>query len=178
MPYSSRCMASTGRMAPSRAYSSSPRIPYTGSGVTSSAITMDKIMSSHFFKQAGLPMAFSKAYYLKDGKENIEEDIRKSFTLPVVLKPACEGSTIGIEIVKEEKDLKEAIDRVFSVEPRILQRLSFPETNSPFPCWTAKHCRSFRSVRIRGLMITTPSTPRARQTTSSRLRSRRRSRKR
>ena len=96
------------------------RIPYTGSGVTSSAITMDKIMSSHFFKQAGLPMAFSKAYYLKDGKENIEEDIRKSFTLPVVLKPACEGSTIGIEIVKEEKDLKEAIDRVFSIEPRIL----------------------------------------------------------
>ena len=96
------------------------RIPYTGSGVTSSAITMDKIMSSHFFKQAGLPMAFSKPYYLKDGKENVEEDIGKSFTLPVVLKPACEGSTIGIEIVKEEKDLKEAIDRVFSVEPRIL----------------------------------------------------------
>ena len=60
------------------------RIPYTGSGVTSSAITMDKIMSSHFIKQAGLPMAFSKAYYLKDGKENIEEDIRKSFTLSLI----------------------------------------------------------------------------------------------
>ena len=45
---------------------------------------MDKIMSSHFFKQAGLPMAFSKAYYLKDGKENVEEDIGKSFTLSLI----------------------------------------------------------------------------------------------
>ena len=35
------------------------RIPYTGSGVASSAITMDKIMSSHLFKPAGLPMAHS-----------------------------------------------------------------------------------------------------------------------
>ncbi len=96
------------------------RIPYTGSGVTSSAITMDKIMSSHFFKQAGLPMAFSKPYYVRDGKTQVEKDIRKSFSFPVVLKPACEGSTIGIEIVRNPEDLTAAIDRVFEVEPRIL----------------------------------------------------------
>lgn len=96
------------------------RIPYTGSGVTSSAITMDKIMSSHFFKQAGLPMAFSKPYYLKDGKAQVEKDIRDSFSFPVVLKPACEGSTIGIEIVRNPEDLPSAIDRVFQVEPRVL----------------------------------------------------------
>lgn len=96
------------------------RIPYTGSGVTSSAITMDKIMSSHFFKQAGLPMAFSKPYYLKEGKAEVEKDIRESFSFPVVLKPACEGSTIGIEIVRNPEDLPEAIDRVFQVEPRVL----------------------------------------------------------
>lgn len=96
------------------------RIPYTGSGVTSSAITMDKIMSGRVFKQAGLPMAKSEAFYLKDGKEKAAEEIRRDFTFPVVLKPACEGSTIGIEIVKEEKDLDAALDRVFKVEPRIL----------------------------------------------------------
>ncbi|HBK27079.1 MAG TPA: D-alanine--D-alanine ligase [Dialister sp.] len=95
-------------------------IPYTGSGVTSSAITMDKIMTSHFFKQANLPMADSKPYYLKDGKEAVKADILSHFTFPVVLKPACEGSTIGIEIVRKEDDLEGAIDRVFHVEPRIL----------------------------------------------------------
>ncbi len=96
------------------------QIPYTGSGVTSSAITIDKIMSSHFFKQAGLPMAFSKPYYLRDGKEIVEKDIRENFSFPVVLKPACEGSTIGIEIVRNPEELSAAIERVFTVEPRIL----------------------------------------------------------
>lgn len=96
------------------------RIPYTGSGVTSSAITMDKIMSSHLFKQAHLPMADSKAYYLKDGKAEVKEDILRHFSLPVVLKPACEGSTIGIEIVREKEELAMALDRVFKVESRIL----------------------------------------------------------
>lgn len=96
------------------------RIPYTGSGVTSSAITMDKIMSSHLFKQAGLPMAHSRAYFLKDGKEQVMESILSEFAFPVVLKPACEGSTIGIEIVKQKEDLPAALNRVFKVEPRIL----------------------------------------------------------
>ena len=95
-------------------------IPYTGSGVTSSAITMDKIMSSYLFKQAGIPMAHSKPYYLKDGIVYIMNDIKKEFGLPVVLKPACEGSTIGIEIVKENENLQAALERVFKVEPRIL----------------------------------------------------------
>lgn len=53
-------------------------IPYTGSGVTSSAITMDKIMSSYLFKQAGIPMAHSKPYYLKDGIVYIMNDIKRS----------------------------------------------------------------------------------------------------
>lgn len=96
------------------------RIPYTGSGVTSSAITMDKIMSSHLFKQAGMPMAQSKPYYLQKGEKFVKEDILRNFSFPVVLKPACEGSTIGIEIVRKEEDLNDAIHRVFQVESRIL----------------------------------------------------------
>ena len=96
------------------------RIPYTGSGVTSSAITMDKIMSSHLFKQAGLPMAHSHPYFLKDGKEQVISGILSEFSFPMVLKPACEGSTIGIEIVQKKEDLKAAVDRVFKVEGRIL----------------------------------------------------------
>lgn len=95
-------------------------IPYTGSGVTSSAITMDKIMSAHVFQNAGIPMARSMPFYLKDGMDRVAEIIIDSFSFPVVLKPACEGSTIGIEIVKEENALHDALARAFEVEPRIL----------------------------------------------------------
>lgn len=95
-------------------------IPYTGSGVSSSAITMDKIISSRVFKDAGVRMAFSKPYYLKSGIDTVAKSIEKNFAFPVVLKPACEGSTIGIEIVYEKEKLKAALKRVFAVEARIL----------------------------------------------------------
>lgn len=56
------------------------KIPYTGSGVTSSAITMDKIVSSRIFKQAGLPMSKSQAYYLSEGIDAVEKEILNEFS--------------------------------------------------------------------------------------------------
>lgn len=95
-------------------------IPYTGSGVSSSAITMDKIFTAHIFKEQGIRMAKSMSFKEKEGIDFVNNQILKNFNMPVVLKPACEGSTIGIEIVKESNDLKDAICRVFKVESRIL----------------------------------------------------------
>ena len=95
-------------------------IPYTGSGVTSSAVTMDKIMSCHVFRAEGIRMADSRPYKLSQGIDAVAAEIRKHFTGTVVLKPACEGSTIGIEIVKPGESLEAALSRAFSVEPRIL----------------------------------------------------------
>ena len=95
-------------------------IPYTGSGVTSSAVTMDKIMSCHVFRAEGIRMADSRPYKLSQGIDAVAAEIRKHFTGTVVLKPACEGSTIGIEIVKPGESLEAALSRAFSVESRIL----------------------------------------------------------
>ncbi len=96
------------------------QIPYTGSGVTSSAITMDKIMSSRVFIQAGIRMANSTPYYLKDGIHEVAKNIQVKYEFPIVIKPACEGSTIGVEIIKTAQELEGALKRTFSIEPRIL----------------------------------------------------------
>ena len=95
-------------------------IPYTGSGVSSSAITMDKIFSMRVMKQAGIPMADSMPVYLRDGVEATAEKLLAHFSFPLVIKPACEGSTIGIEIVRKAEDLVPALERAFHVEPRCL----------------------------------------------------------
>ena len=95
-------------------------MPYTGSGVLSSAVTMDKIMSCRLFRAAGLRMADSHPYFLSDGIPFAVKDIAERLTLPVVLKPAREGSTIGIEIVRDASALPGALERVFSIEARIL----------------------------------------------------------
>ena len=59
------------------------KIPYTGSGVSSSAITMDKIISSRVFKDAGVRMAFSKPIGLEIvyEKEKLKEALKRVFAI-------------------------------------------------------------------------------------------------
>lgn len=71
-------------------------IPYTGSGVTASAVAIDKIMTKDVFRQRGIPVAVD---YRPDG----------SVAYPVIVKPSREGSTIGVTIVKEESGLQTAL---------------------------------------------------------------------
>ena len=48
---------------------------------------------------------YKRQYYLSEGIDAVEKEILNEFSFPVVLKPACEGSTIGIEIVREKENL-------------------------------------------------------------------------
>lgn len=87
-------------------------LPYTGSRVLASAITMDKIMTKRVLLQAGIPtpgfLAWTGAEYAT-GKEEIKAAILKELGLPVVIKAPTQGSTIGTFIVREEGELEPAI---------------------------------------------------------------------
>jgi len=86
------------------------KIPYTGSGVLASSCGMNKIISKKIFIASGIPTPPAVFIYRY---ENIEEKIKeiKKIGLPVIIKPKDEGSSIGVEIVKEENNLKEIIER-------------------------------------------------------------------
>ncbi|MBL6426287.1 D-alanine--D-alanine ligase [Maritimibacter alkaliphilus HTCC2654] len=71
------------------------RIPYTHSGVLSSALAMDKERSKEVFSQAGLPIAESRLA----SKDEIEG--RHVMEPPYVVKPYNEGSSVGVYIVAE-----------------------------------------------------------------------------
>ncbi|APC08297.1 D-alanine--D-alanine ligase [Neomoorella thermoacetica] len=87
-------------------------LPYTGSRVLASAITMDKIMTKRVLLQAGIPtpkfLAWTGAEYAT-GKKEIKATILKELGLPVVIKAPTQGSTIGTFIVREERELEPAI---------------------------------------------------------------------
>ncbi len=89
-------------------------LPYTGSGVLASAIAMDKAASKRFFIADGIStpacLIFGKAD-LRD-KGACLEKIKAKFSLPVVLKAASQGSSIGVAIVKEEAALAAALEDV------------------------------------------------------------------
>jgi len=79
-------------------------IPYTGSGVMASALAMDKLRSKQLFKALSLP---TPEYMLLD-KNSDYEYVAATLNLPVMVKPALEGSSIGITKVTEVEEFKSA----------------------------------------------------------------------
>jgi D-alanine-D-alanine ligase len=89
-------------------------IPYTGSGVLASALAMDKEASKKIFIYHGLRVPEFRT--IKKGGHYETPGI----SFPVVVKPAHEGSSIGVSIVKEEGRLKEALNAAFALDDRVL----------------------------------------------------------
>jgi D-alanine-D-alanine ligase len=81
-------------------------IPYTHSGVTASALGMDKTISKTMFQALGLDLIEYRAFAPERAAEIRVRDL--PFGLPCVVKPAGEGSSVGVQIVKEEPRLREA----------------------------------------------------------------------
>ena len=79
-------------------------IPYTGSGVMASAVGMDKWRTKLLWRAAGLPIP--EYAMLKADSDFV--DIEAALGLPLFVKPACEGSSIGISKVKRAGDLRAA----------------------------------------------------------------------
>lgn len=97
-------------------------IPYVGSGVTASALAMDKDKSKKIFSSHGIPVAQSKAYMVNHQSdiESIVNNIEQTFSLPFVIKPNREGSTLGLTIVNETEAIKPAIVNAIQNDDMIL----------------------------------------------------------
>lgn len=93
-------------------------IPYTGSGVMASAVAMNKGIAKVFYERAGIRTIPGVNLSTKD--EYDIESVKAIVGYPCVVKPATEGSSLGLRIVKDGDDLQEAIDYVFSVDDQIV----------------------------------------------------------
>jgi D-alanine-D-alanine ligase len=80
-------------------------VPYTGSGVLGSALSMDKTRSKRVWQSLGLPTP--KFVALPRGAD--VHAAAKEIGFPLIVKPACEGSSVGVTRVFEEKDLDAAV---------------------------------------------------------------------
>ena len=79
-------------------------IPYTGSGVMASALGMDKWRSKLVWQAGGLPIP----EYLMLDEQSKDHEVVEKLGLPLFVKPANEGSSVGISKVKAESDLQAA----------------------------------------------------------------------
>lgn len=95
-------------------------IAYTGSGLLSNAVAMDKAMSKRIFIAEAIPTPKSKIYLPEDRCETLMQEIIAEFGVPVVVKAASQGSSIGVTIVEEEAQLAAAIDEAFRYSNEML----------------------------------------------------------
>ncbi|MDD4110936.1 MAG: D-alanine--D-alanine ligase [Clostridia bacterium] len=98
-------------------------IPYTSSGVTSSAISMDKIIMKDIFIANEIQTVkyyfFNRSDFLLKFNEVIEK-IEDKLAYPIFIKPANLGSSIGISKCKNKEELEQAIDIAINYDSRIL----------------------------------------------------------
>lgn len=92
-------------------------VPYTGSGVLASALAMDKVISKKIFSCEGIP---TPDFVVLRREESFDPNIVERLGLPVVVKPACEGSAIGVGIVREAGELQAAVAAAFACDDEVL----------------------------------------------------------
>ena len=103
-------------------------VPYVGSGVLASALCMDKILAKDVMAAAGLPqvryVGVEEAAFREDRDAALEAV--RSLGLPVFVKPARLGSSVGIAKVDEGQDLVAALEHAFAHDPRVIVEAHSP----------------------------------------------------
>jgi D-alanine-D-alanine ligase len=93
-------------------------LPYVGSGVLASALAIDKVKSKQFFEHAGLATP-EYAVVERHGEFSVDELVA-ALGEKTVVKPANEGSSVGMTIVHEASELAAAIDKAFAYDRYVL----------------------------------------------------------
>lgn len=91
-------------------------LPYTGSGVAASSLAMNKIQTKRIWSAQNLPTP--KSAVLQPGCD--AEALVAELGLPIFVKPACEGSSIGMSKVTEISELAAAVESAARFDARIL----------------------------------------------------------
>jgi D-alanine-D-alanine ligase len=124
-------------------------IPYTGSGVLASAIAIDKVMTKRVWLAEGLPTP--RYVLLRRGEFSREQvlAIPDELGLPLIVKPAREGSSIGVAKVQGYSEMADAVDQAAALDADVLceQFVSGDEVTCPV-VGTGDAARALPVIRI------------------------------
>jgi D-alanine-D-alanine ligase len=99
-------------------------VPYTASGASACSRCMDKVVSKHELRGAGLPTpdfyAFSQAAFEELGAGRALPALEERLDFPIVVKPAAQGSALGIKFARTAADVPGAIVAAFSYDTKVL----------------------------------------------------------
>ena len=83
-------------------------VPYTGCGAAASALAFDKVKSKQAFVEHGIPTA---SFSICDANHR---DVPTGIAVPFVLKPSCQGSSVGVEVIESLENWDAALERALT----------------------------------------------------------------
>ncbi|MDR3431406.1 MAG: D-alanine--D-alanine ligase [Rouxiella aceris] len=95
-------------------------IPYVGSGVLGSAVCMDKDVTKRLLRDAGLKVAPFVSLTPRTRSNYSFDQIVQRLGLPLFIKPANQGSSVGVSKVKDAQSYQQALDAAFSFDHKVL----------------------------------------------------------
>ncbi len=99
-------------------------VPYTGSGVSACIRCMDKVLAKHAMRDAGIPTpdfyAFNETAFKELGAGGALPEIEDRLEFPIVVKPASQGSALGIKFARSPADVPAALVAAFSYDRKVL----------------------------------------------------------
>jgi D-alanine-D-alanine ligase len=99
-------------------------IPYTGSGVAACIRCWDKVLAKHLLRDAGIPTpdfhAFGETAFRELGAAQALPAIEQHLGFPLVVKPAAQGSALGIKFARSASDVPAALVSAFSYDRKVL----------------------------------------------------------
>jgi D-alanine-D-alanine ligase len=105
-------------------------IPYTGSGVLACMQSIDKVLTKHLLVDAGVPtpefFAFSETAFRELGAADALPAIEERLAFPIVVKPAAQGSALGVKFARSAADVPAALVAAFSYDSRVLLERHVP----------------------------------------------------
>jgi D-alanine-D-alanine ligase len=96
------------------------RLPFTGSGSLSSALGMNKIHSKNHLADSGVKMARHIEVKAADDPDLRARDVFFKFAPPYVVKPVDRGSSVGLFVIKNSRDLAQAIEDCLKISDRVI----------------------------------------------------------
>ena len=99
-------------------------IPYTASGVSACIRSSDKVLAKHIMRDAGLPTpdfyAFNETAFKELGAAAALEAVEERLSFPIVVKPAGQGSALGVKFARSAEEVPAALVAAFSYDRKVL----------------------------------------------------------
>ena len=99
-------------------------VPYTGSGPSACIRCADKVLAKHLLRDAGIPTpefhSFNETAFRELGAAAALKDIERNLGFPLVVKPAGQGSALGIKFARSSEEVPGALLAAFSYDRKVL----------------------------------------------------------